>query len=501
MTCSDAYALTDCSCGFAEELFDAGRIQCSDVQFCPADCPVCKTCLDLLCGVPGKSPIRVRPMYWLYVVIGACALFVTCLCCYYSRRYQANRDNDLRNSLLHKAVSADKHRVAPLLVTPKGTSTFQPPVPLPVPKKLDSKSSEDEEEESVAGSAGSTDATAPTVDETTVLVGEGSIVTAPTVATREESTLEETSTQRDVETKPDLESSIPEDTEPEATTSDETSSPEDVVVHGSDNVSSATIASVDAEEEKVLFTEKDDDKERSLPEQETTEVDPNLVVDTATTPNPDLEAGEATAPITSDSVGVVQDVTMEISAIEPDGEELTTPFVGDIDETANSVENSETGDVGMLPEEPPATVADDTDSKKASSADKGKDIDPSAISKNQEDPPTEDPPEEKLSEPNMAKDTTADFYFDTILQKASEDEEEEEGEATNDKEASSNKGEVSDEVSGVSREENVMQDGTLLMADTTIMADDSLAEEGGDADPEEEPELANQSLIDIEDLD
>ena len=56
--------LTNCQCSTAENLFDAGIIECADAEdvnsnnsppACPADCTVCQTCMVLL-GCPDVYP-------------------------------------------------------------------------------------------------------------------------------------------------------------------------------------------------------------------------------------------------------------------------------------------------------------------------------------------------------------------------------------------------------------------------------------------------------------
>ena len=528
MTCSDAYSLTDCTCGFAEELFEAGTIQCADAQYCPDDCPVCSTCLDLLCGVPGKSPIKIRPLYWLYIVIGAATIFFTCIFCYYTRYYRANKKSDLHDSLLHKAVVADKNRVAPLLVTSKGTSTFQPPMPPASGKGEKALASDSEEEESVATGTGSADATAPTVDETTVLIGGGSIVTAPTVVTREESTVpEETSTQLSSDTNQNLESIISEESTPlESNPEAEPESPEEEEGYlsaktgdaGDDHIASAAIISPGI----VASTEEKDKEEEELVSDDSSVENLDTDVDDVITEQPDAAAAEQpetaaaeVSKIEQPNAATVEHTEMSL-AVDPDGtngasmeelsdDRMSTPFVGDVDETADNLQRSSTATSSENAEKSSTSTenvnlneqsVDGIAVKQTDAEHINEGADPVLDSRNQKGVPIGESPTD-MHNLTDREEKAPSKDADAILQTRSIDEEE----AITVDEASSNENEDIDEVPEVAQEEDEIQEqGTTLMADTTIMAGDSVVEDNGVVDPDETPSLPSHSLVEVEDL-
>jgi hypothetical protein len=56
LSCEDESTLENCECTFAEELMDAGMLNCDDVSQCPNDCAVCLTCMRILGCSMGSAP-------------------------------------------------------------------------------------------------------------------------------------------------------------------------------------------------------------------------------------------------------------------------------------------------------------------------------------------------------------------------------------------------------------------------------------------------------------
>ena len=100
LTCeSPEESLESCQCLFAEELFELGRLSCSDFDACPSDCKICETCLRLLgCNSSNGTTNSSAPLSasnaFIYV-IGAAAGVVVVVVGYYAitrRRQQSNDD-------------------------------------------------------------------------------------------------------------------------------------------------------------------------------------------------------------------------------------------------------------------------------------------------------------------------------------------------------------------------------------------------------------------------
>jgi hypothetical protein len=99
-----------CNCSFAEELVANGLLGCDDAQYCPNNCTVCATCLDIMgCGADPFVPRAWRSLNALsalYVVAAAIALLLFGMAAHYSRkRWKA--DTELDRNLLDKEVTID----------------------------------------------------------------------------------------------------------------------------------------------------------------------------------------------------------------------------------------------------------------------------------------------------------------------------------------------------------------------------------------------------------
>ena len=102
-------SLGSCNCTFAEELRDYGLLTCDDATFCPSDCPICFTCMQILgCDVrPPNQPLAsqwVSTSIMLYIIAAAVAIFVLALAVYYSHRKWQDQ-NDLGKYLIEKQKS------------------------------------------------------------------------------------------------------------------------------------------------------------------------------------------------------------------------------------------------------------------------------------------------------------------------------------------------------------------------------------------------------------
>lgn len=106
LTCESDEDLDDCECIFAEELLDLELLSCSDSSLCPAACPICATCMQLIgCTSVTTGISSDRTSNTLYVVAAAIGLLVFGLV-YFTARRQREEEGDLHAHLMANEQAA-----------------------------------------------------------------------------------------------------------------------------------------------------------------------------------------------------------------------------------------------------------------------------------------------------------------------------------------------------------------------------------------------------------
>lgn len=96
-----------------------GLLSCEDSELCPQECPICATCLALLCegvvpnGIAGPSDFISTPVL-MYVLAAVVGFLLVSLAIYYARR-RRNNDKDLSKSLM------DPHEKGGMMYLSDGT--------------------------------------------------------------------------------------------------------------------------------------------------------------------------------------------------------------------------------------------------------------------------------------------------------------------------------------------------------------------------------------------
>jgi len=118
LTCESDESLDDCECIFAEELLDLGLLQCSDADLCPAECPICSTCMQLIgCTRVTTGVTAERTSNTLYVVAAAVGLLVFGLV-YFTARRRRDRSELGAHLMENEAMDSASPPAAPLVVPP-----------------------------------------------------------------------------------------------------------------------------------------------------------------------------------------------------------------------------------------------------------------------------------------------------------------------------------------------------------------------------------------------
>lgn len=96
MTCESEDSLDACECIFAEELMELGLLSCEEAAYCPNDCRICATCLQLL-GCAGGARIESTDSWsagiWTLIALALVVLLAVGIW-YSRRRRRGSRDDD-----------------------------------------------------------------------------------------------------------------------------------------------------------------------------------------------------------------------------------------------------------------------------------------------------------------------------------------------------------------------------------------------------------------------
>ncbi|CAB9520393.1 expressed unknown protein [Seminavis robusta] len=108
-SCDSDKSLDNCECSFTEQLMEQQMITCDDMEDCPRNCPVCKTCFQLVGCAPvpnifQRNGISVSTVAAICAAIG---LFLLAVAYYYARRQMNNEESSLEAHLLEKETGGE----------------------------------------------------------------------------------------------------------------------------------------------------------------------------------------------------------------------------------------------------------------------------------------------------------------------------------------------------------------------------------------------------------
>jgi hypothetical protein len=119
LSCDSSASLDSCECTFTEELFAEAMITCDDINSCPAECPVCATCLKLVGCEPAPTFFQTEGVSasMILAIVSSGSLFLLAILYYVIRRRQNSREDSFgvhlldkhqQNSNLPRGISPDK---------------------------------------------------------------------------------------------------------------------------------------------------------------------------------------------------------------------------------------------------------------------------------------------------------------------------------------------------------------------------------------------------------
>jgi hypothetical protein len=93
LTCDGEEDLSSCECVFAEELLGLELLSCEDASLCPAECPICSTCMQLMGCTTVTTGIKSgRTSNTVFVLAAGIGLVVFGLIYFVARRNRGNSD-------------------------------------------------------------------------------------------------------------------------------------------------------------------------------------------------------------------------------------------------------------------------------------------------------------------------------------------------------------------------------------------------------------------------
>lgn len=107
LTCESEESLENCQCLFAEQLMEVGALSCEAVTDCPANCPICTTCMQLLgCAVGDTVNTHSSRLSNTYIyVIGAASGFIVLAVAYFALNRRRKQQTDLEAHLISSGQS------------------------------------------------------------------------------------------------------------------------------------------------------------------------------------------------------------------------------------------------------------------------------------------------------------------------------------------------------------------------------------------------------------
>ena len=117
--CSDIDNIAQCTCQYAQGLMMLGELQCSDIDSCPDDCSICRSCLTVMCGSNGSSQAskgngltdKVSTNSLVLICVGAGILIFAVF--YLMARRNDDEDEDLSASLLSSGAGGENVWLVP----------------------------------------------------------------------------------------------------------------------------------------------------------------------------------------------------------------------------------------------------------------------------------------------------------------------------------------------------------------------------------------------------